>query len=57
MHSGNNTEEENNDWICKNCKISNKYLFFLCKSCRKPKTHINDSASAKNIRKECKSIS
>ncbi|OMJ79338.1 hypothetical protein SteCoe_20682 [Stentor coeruleus] len=31
-------DDEGTDWICSVCKSSNKNLFFLCKSCRKPRT-------------------
>ncbi|OMJ93324.1 hypothetical protein SteCoe_3676 [Stentor coeruleus] len=31
-------DDEESDWICSICKSSNKNLFFLCKSCRKPRT-------------------
>lgn len=35
-------DEEGSDWICSVCKSSNKNLFFLCKSCRKPRTQATE---------------
>ena len=32
-------KKDEEDWVCAGCSTSNKSLFFLCKGCRKPKTH------------------
>ncbi|OMJ83812.1 hypothetical protein SteCoe_15223 [Stentor coeruleus] len=37
-----NKEEENADWVCTSCNMNNKSLFFLCKSCRKPRLQSSD---------------
>ena len=54
LYSFSDNKEEHNEWVCANCKTSNKHLFFLCKSCRKPRNQVKDSESSENVRKEYK---
>jgi hypothetical protein len=37
----NSAFEEEADWVCSACSHFNKGLFFLCKSCRRPKNYVD----------------
>lgn len=42
LYSFSDCKDEQGEWACSSCKVLNKNIFFLCKSCRKPRTQVKE---------------
>ena len=51
LYSFSDVKDETQEWVCVSCSTSNKNIFFLCKNCRKPRTHSKEQDGMENIRK------
>ena len=54
LYSFSESKEEHSEWVCAGCSTSNKNIFFLCKSCRKPRAQGKDIEVSEPGRKEYK---